>query len=112
MPDKIRKPFELMHTDIWGPAPLISRDGYKYYISIVDDFTRYTWIFLLNDKAQTTNIFIKFKELVENQTDYKIKCVQSDWGGEFRPLRNYLQTQAINFRHPCPYTSHQNGRIE
>lgn len=38
--------------------------------------------------------------------------MQSVWVGEFRPLKNYLETQRINFRHPCPYTSHQNGRIE
>lgn len=56
-----------------------------------------TWIFPLNDKAQTINILIKFKELAENQNDYKIKCVQSVWVGEFRPLKNYLETQRINF---------------
>lgn len=66
----------------------------------------------MSNKAQTTYTFIRFKNYFENYTDYGIKCVQSDWGGEFRLLEFYLETQGTGFKHSCPYSSHQNGRTE
>lgn len=54
MHDKTRKPFELVHTDLWRLVPITFGDGYKYYTIIVDDFKKFTWIFPLNDKAHTT----------------------------------------------------------
>ena len=43
-------PFELVHTDLWGPAPIDSINGYKYYVIFVDHFTRFTWMYLLTSK--------------------------------------------------------------
>lgn len=63
IPDKTSKPLELIHSDLWGPAPLNSTNGYRYYISMVDDFTRYTWIYPLYNKSQAISVFIKFKKL-------------------------------------------------
>lgn len=40
-------PFEKVHCDLWGPAPILSCQGFKYYASLVDDYSRYTWIFPL-----------------------------------------------------------------
>lgn len=42
---RAKKPLELIHSDVWGPAPILSREGFKYYIHFVDDHTRYTWMF-------------------------------------------------------------------
>lgn len=118
--DKTKRPLELIHMDFCGTAPLNSNSGHKYYLSLVDDFTRYIWIYPLNDKAQTTAVFIKFKDLIENLTNCKLKIFRviggrpggGGWGVEFRTLKGYIETHGINFRHPCPYTSHQNGSIE
>lgn len=49
--DKTTKSLELMHTDLWESPFLSSNNGFKYYISIMDDHTRYTWIFPLTDKG-------------------------------------------------------------
>ena len=81
---KTKNPLELLHTDLWGPSPTPSIQGYKYYISFVDDFTRFTWIFPLKTKADTFQVFKIFKAQVEKQLDKPIKCLQSDWGGEYR----------------------------
>ena len=43
-------PLELIHSDVWGPA-LASSGGYKYYVSSVDDYSRFTWIYLLKHKS-------------------------------------------------------------
>ena len=38
------KPFELVHTDVWGIAPIISHEHYRYFVTFIDDFTRFTWV--------------------------------------------------------------------
>jgi hypothetical protein len=74
-------PLELIHSDVWGPAP-VSVNGYKYYISFIDDFTKFTWIYLMHDRSEAPRFFQLFQTSVERLLDAKIKIVQSDWGGE------------------------------
>ena len=76
-------PLELVFTDLWGPSHLTSYSGFKYYVSFIDAFSRYTWIFPIKTKAETTFVFQDFKSLVKLQLNTKIKSVQSDWGGEY-----------------------------
>ncbi|KAL5563802.1 hypothetical protein UlMin_033549 [Ulmus minor] len=105
-------PLDLIHTDIWGPAPVLSTSGSRYFILFVDDNTRFTWLFPLQTKDQALQVFIQFRTLVENQFNSKIKLLQSDNGGEFKVFARYLQANGIAHRFSCPYTSAQNGRVE
>ena len=47
---KTTKPLQLIHNDIWGPSPMISTEGFRYYIHFTDDFSRYTWQYPLQNK--------------------------------------------------------------
>lgn len=87
-------------------------DGYKYYISFVDDFTRYSWIFSLTFKSEAFDTFKRFKVLVEKQFSLPIKALQSDMGGEFLSFKSFLQQQGVQHRFSCPHTHHQNGVVE
>ena len=107
-----KSPLKLIHSDLWGPAPITSSEGFRYYIHFLDDYSRYTWIYALKNKNEAIEMFVKFKRLVENRFDKKIKIVQSDWGGEYRSFTKVLEQCGIEFRHPCPHTSSQNGRAE
>jgi hypothetical protein len=49
---KSKKPFELIHSDVWEPAPLDSFNGYKYFVIFIDDFSRTTWLYLLKNKSK------------------------------------------------------------
>lgn len=51
------QPLKLLHNDLWGPAPLLSSQGYQYYLSFLDDYTRFTWIFPLTAKSKTLQTF-------------------------------------------------------
>ena len=62
---KTKQPLAILHTNLWGPAPVVSIQGYKYYVSFVDDFTRFTWIFPLKTKDETLQVFKIFKAQVE-----------------------------------------------
>lgn len=65
--------FELIHMDIWGPYTEPSLIGTSYMLTIVDDFSRVTWIYLLQNKSQVTDIFETFMNMVDNQFGARIK---------------------------------------
>ena len=78
----------------------------------MDDLTRYTWIFPLKLKSEAIVMFQHFNKMDERQFTAKIKCLQTDWGGEYRKLQPLLHKLGINFRHPCPHVHQQQGRAE
>lgn len=57
--------FDLVHVDLWGPATVISVHGHKYFLTIVDDKSRFTWLFLLKSKADARSCLQNFCFLVE-----------------------------------------------
>jgi hypothetical protein len=67
-------PLELIFSDVWGPAPQYV-GGFKYYISYVDDFSKFSWIYLMHDRSEATRIFLQFQAHVECLLDTKVKCV-------------------------------------
>ena len=52
------KPFQIIHSDVWGPSPCISVDGYKYYVIFGDEFTQYCWWFPLVNKSDVFSVFV------------------------------------------------------
>jgi histone deacetylase 1/2 len=84
---------------------LKSTSSAKYFILFLDDYSRYTWFYPLQTKDQALPVFKQFKLQIENQFDAKIKCLQSDNGGEYRSFMTFLQQSGILHRFSCPYTS-------
>ncbi|KAL5794470.1 hypothetical protein ACOSP7_003064 [Xanthoceras sorbifolium] len=109
---RVTAPLELVCSDVWGPAPIPSSQGYRYYVSFIDQFSRFCWIFPLTLKSQVKSIFLQFHKSVECQFNTKLKCLQSDNGGEFRALQSYLVSHGIHHRFSCPYVHQQNGLAE
>ena len=75
------RPLELVHTDLCGPTRSKGLNGEEYFMLLVDDFTRMTWVCLLKKKSEAFECFNIFKELVENEAELRIKCLRSDNGG-------------------------------
>ncbi|PKU81159.1 Retrovirus-related Pol polyprotein from transposon TNT 1-94 [Dendrobium catenatum] len=113
-PNRQTQPLALIHSDVWGPAPIVSNQGFKFYVIFVDDYTRYTWIFPLRYKSDVFSTFVNFKNQVENFTLQHIKTLRTDGGTEFVNLafKNYLLTHGITHQLSCPYTPEQNGLSE
>ena len=107
-----RRPLELIHSDLWGPSPVLSHLGHKYYVIFIDDFTRYTWLYPLKLKSDVLNIFTNFHQKVERQFNLKLLQFQSDWGGEFQALSKYLTDCGIHHRLSCPHNPAQNRTAE
>ena len=70
----------MIQNDVFGPVPVPSLGNYVYYVSFIDDFLRYTWIYFLRKKSEVFDKFKEFKALVENQTEKKIKVFGTDNG--------------------------------
>jgi histone deacetylase 1/2 len=73
-------PWEQVFSDVWGPAPLFV-GKYSYYVSFIDDFSKFTWIYLLKKSSEVHQVFLNFQQLVERKFDRKIITMQIDWGG-------------------------------
>lgn len=83
-------PLSLIHSDLWGPAPMNSRNGFSYYVTFIDHFSTFTWLYLLKSKGEVLSVFKSFKAMVENLLSCKIKTLQSDWGGEYQGLTSFF----------------------
>lgn len=75
-----KQPFELVHVDIWGSYNTTTLTGASYFLTLVDDFTRGTWTYLMTYKSQTNPILTKFANLVQNQFNTCIKAIRIDNG--------------------------------
>lgn len=106
------KHLQLVYSDLWGPAPLLSTNGNKYYLSFVDAYSKYTWVFSLKTKSTAFSTFLTFQKLVETQLDTTIKSIQIDWGREFRVFQKHWTERGIVHRVTCPYAHSQNGNVE
>ena len=91
------RPLELVHIDLCGPTRSKALNGEEYFMLLIDDFTRMTWVCLLKKKSKAFGCFKTFKEQVENETELKIKCLRSDNGGEFtsKELNHYCEENGI-----------------
>ncbi|XP_021746663.1 uncharacterized protein LOC110712507 [Chenopodium quinoa] len=104
--------FELIHCDLWGPYKTPSTCGAHYFLTIVDDFSRGVWVYLLNDKTEVYSSFCSFFAMVKCQFDVHVKYVRSDNGTEFKPMLPYFSESGILFQTSCAGTPQQNGRVE
>lgn len=76
--------FELIHCDLWRPSSTIFHDGSKFFLTIVDNFSKTTWFYLLRTKAETRQCIESFYNLIETQFSTKIKILRSDNSVDFQ----------------------------
>ena len=110
--NKASRIFEKIHCDLWGPYRHVSSCGARYFLTIVDDFSRAVWIYLLVDKLEVFQMFMSFVAMVDRQFSQTIKVVQSDNGTEFNCLIDYFNATGILFQTSCVGTPQKNGRVE
>lgn len=113
-PKRALHPLDLVHCDVWGPFPVVSIDNYRYYVIFVDDFSRFTWFYMLKHKSEVSTVLEVFIQFVQTQFSSKIKIFQSDGGTEFvnHKVRTLFENNGTFHRLSCPYIPQQNGRAE
>lgn len=105
---------ELIYADICGPISPVTPGGNRYFLLFVDDFSRKMWVYLLKEKSDAFLVFKRFKVLVENRTERRIKMLRTDRGGEFCPrdFVSYCEEVGIQRQYTTPYTPQQNGVVQ
>jgi hypothetical protein len=106
--------FDLIHSDIWGPSPTATVGGSKYFVIFVDDFSRYTWIYLMHNRSELSQIYRTFAQMISTQFSKTIKIFRTDNAMEYRDSQflDFIHTQGTIIQRSCAGTSQQNGRAE
>jgi transposase InsO family protein len=100
--------------ELFGPTQYTNNGGNKYGFMIVDDFTRYTWVFFLVDKSDMFATFKSFVKGIHNEFETTIKRVRSNNGSEFKNTRIDELCDEFGIRHKfsAKYTPQSNGLVE
>jgi transposase InsO family protein len=108
------RPLELLHMDLFGPIAYISIDRSKYCLVIVDDYSRFTWVFFLQEKSQTQETLKGFLRRAQNEFGLRIKKIRRDNGTKFKnsQIEGFLEDEGIKHEFSSPYTPQQNGVVE
>jgi transposase InsO family protein len=106
--------FELIHSDVCGPMPVESTTGHRYFVTFIDDKSRYCFVYLLKTKAEVLDKFKEFLAWVQNVFEKRVKTLRSDNGGEFvsREFDSLLRNRGIQRQTTVAYTPQQNGVAE
>ena len=104
-------PFSLIHVDVWGPYSVCTHDDFKFFLTIVDDATRSTWVYLMKAKSDVKHLLISFYNMISTQFNTGIKAIRSDNAPEFS-LPDFYSAHGIIHQKSCAYKPHQNSVVE
>lgn len=107
-------PFALVHSDVWGPSPVTSKTGFKYFVTFVDDHSRMTWLYLMKNRSELFSHFCAFCAEVKTQFKRSVQILRSDNAKEylFAPFQSYMVQNDIIHQTSCVDTPSQNGVAE
>lgn len=105
---------DLVHCDLCGPMQNETPSGNKYFMTLIDDYSRYCTLYFLSSKDQAFEKIKEFIEMCENQYGKRLKVLRTDRGGEFvnKRMKNYFKRKGIVHQLTAPYTPEQNGVAE
>lgn len=113
-PYESSSPFNLIHSDVWGPSRVANLNGSRWFVTFVDDHSRLTWVYLMKNKSEVGDIVKQYITLIRTQFNTTIKVLRSDNGTEYvnHELKDYLGNLGIHHQTSCVYTPQQNGVAE
>jgi transposase InsO family protein len=105
---------ELVHFDICEINGMLTRGRKRYFITFIDDYSRFTYVYLLRTKDEAFGKFKEFKKIVENQKERQIKILRNDRGGKYfsKEFSIFYKENGIIHQMTIPYTPQHNGFAE
>ena len=109
-----KSPFDMIQSDVWGPCSILGKSNQKWFLLFIDDFSRYTWIYMLRAKSEVPTIIIQFIDLIFNQFDKRVRIFRSDNAKEYfsSEVNSYMENHGIIHESSCVNTPQQNGLAE
>ncbi|GFW44850.1 copia protein [Trichonephila clavipes] len=109
-----KRPLEFLHMDLCGPMPTESQGGNKYFLSIIDDYSRKVTVFPIRNKSDVFHTFKRFQKRAERFLSKKVIAVRTDGGLEFcnKDMDNFLTELGIKHEVTNSYTPEMNGVVE
>jgi transposase InsO family protein len=100
--------------NLFGPIAYLSIEGSKYGLVIINDFSRFTWVFFLQDKTETQGTLKRLLRRAQNEFELKVKKIRSDNGSKSKNLQveEFLEEEGIKHEFSASYTPQQNGVVE
>ncbi|CAI7834563.1 unnamed protein product [Closterium sp. NIES-53] len=113
-PSASPQPLDLVHMEFWGPSPIASRQGHRYFLLLVDDHSRFATVYPLCAKSDTPSLIIRWAEQARLCFGRPIARFHSDGGGEFfnHSLSSYCSSHGIRQTSTLPHSPEQNGVTE
>ncbi|GJQ93897.1 putative ribonuclease H-like domain-containing protein [Tanacetum coccineum] len=110
----ISQSLQLLHMDLFGPTSVRSLNHKTYCLVITDDFSRFSWVFFLRTKDETSGILKDFIRQIENQLNQKVKTIRCDNGTEFKNMDfiEFCGSKGIKREYSNARTPQQNGVAE
>ncbi|GJW70526.1 putative ribonuclease H-like domain-containing protein [Tanacetum coccineum] len=110
----ISQGLQILHMDLFGPTFLKSLMGKMNFLVITDDYSRFSWVFFLAKKDETSGILRNFITGIENQLNHRVKIIKSDNGTEFKnqDFNQFCNSKGINREYSNARTPQQNGVAE
>lgn len=111
---RAKNKLELIHADVCGPITPSSNSNKRYILVFIDDYSRKTWCYFMNEKSESFTHFKAFKNMIEMESSMKIKCLRTDRGGEFisNVFNDFCVDAGIKRNLTTAYTPQQNGIVE
>ena len=81
--DRRQIPFQIIHYNLWGPAPSTDIHGFKWFLILLDDFSRLSWIYLLKNKSEVTIKIKNFTQIIHRQYEKQVKAFRTDNAKDF-----------------------------
>ncbi|MCO5612630.1 hypothetical protein L7F22_066899 [Adiantum nelumboides] len=105
---------QLVHSDVCGPMRTPSVGNSLYFVTFIDDFSRFCWVYPLKAKSDVFAVFQHYVSMVENETGCKVQTLRTDRGGEYMSgaFKDFLGKKGIKHQCTMPYTPQQNGVAE
>uniref|UniRef100_A0A2N9J5R8 Integrase catalytic domain-containing protein n=1 Tax=Fagus sylvatica TaxID=28930 RepID=A0A2N9J5R8_FAGSY len=112
--DPCLHPFELVHSDIWGPARTTGLCDARYFVTFIDDHSRLTWVYVLKDRSQLFSVFQSFYAEISNQFNAKLLAFRTDNAREYldSAFQQFLESRGIIHQTSYVRTPQQNGIAE
>ncbi|GKD48611.1 putative ribonuclease H-like domain-containing protein [Tanacetum coccineum] len=110
----ISQPLQMLHMDLFGPTFVKSIMKKMYCLVVTDDYSRFSWVFFLATKDETSGILKAFITGIENLIDHKVKIIRCDNGTEFKnkEMNQFCEKQGIKREFSVARTPQQNGVAE